>query len=92
MIIKCYFVVKSAIKQESSIEAATSLEEFRYISILAVRDRCCLSITSCAVCCTEFLIRVDKGNTRIKILSSSCGVDYKLKGTAACGSGHQAFP
>jgi hypothetical protein len=52
MIIQCYFVVKSAIKQgvASSNKAATCFEEFRYISILAVRDRCCLSITSCAVC------------------------------------------
>lgn len=51
MIIQCYFVVKSAIKQvvASSTEAATCSQEFRYISILAVHDRCSLSITSFAV-------------------------------------------
>jgi hypothetical protein len=52
MIAQCYvLVIKSAVKQEAanSTEAATRFEEFRCISILAVRDCCSLSITSCAV-------------------------------------------
>lgn len=93
MILQCYFIVKSAIKQvvASSTEAATCSEEFRCVSILAARDVLCPSLLV-QLRCSEFLIRVDKGSTRNKILSYSCYVDHKLKGTAACTPRHQALP
>lgn len=93
MSLQYYFMVKSVTKQvvSSSTKAATCSEKFRYISILTARDVLCPSLLA-LLRCSEFLIRVDKGNTRIKILSSLCYVDYKLKGTAACSPRHQAFP
>jgi hypothetical protein len=76
MIIRCsVFFVKSAVeqatvpKQVHASENSVISQSLLFVTVVLYPSLLAL------LRCTEFLIRVDKGNMRIKSLSSLCDVD-----------------